>query len=163
MLCVSLGAIADDEPILVPHLVITGVAEEPVKVELEQYNRIYFGENSLTLRSTADTNAADIELLYSLYNRMEIKDEPKQSVGVEDVVADSGATLAYLAAQKELTLTASTADKFTVGVFNGGGLLVLAGKIAAGETISVANLAPGVYVAVATDDSAKTNLKFIVK
>lgn len=151
-----------DEPEIVPHLVISGIADEPVKVEIGQYDRIYFGDESMVLRSSTDTDVQDIELLYSLYNMIAITNEPKEQDVVREESIDPSSQIIYQPQYKSLTVESDSDELFTVGVFNATGSLVLAGKIKANDAISLENLSSGFYIAIATSGTSKSSLKFII-
>ncbi len=141
-----------------PCLIFTGAADQPCALDLARYNRVVFGENSMTAVNTKDPSDK-VELLYSAYHHLEVG--TAQASGIGGVEAPAFA-LSYDAENQALKLEGSDAEsKFAVGVFNVGGVLVCHTELRPGESASLANLASGVYIAVAAGEQGAQKIKFV--
>ena len=138
-------------------LIFSGGAEKICALDLSRYNRITFGENSMTVSSSASPDDK-VELLYSLYHHFEIGNA--QLSGVESVGADE-AKLVYDAACASLRLEAPADEVYTVGVFGLNGVMLRHADVGGGGSLSLESLEPGVYIAVATGNNAAIKIKFV--
>lgn len=145
-----------------PCLVFTGPSEQKSSHDIETYNRIYLGDEGFTLHSNTYSDFPDIELLYSLFNHLEFKDDVP-SAGVELNLSDGESFLRYSEIEKILEISTPSTNNFSLGIFNLSGMLIAASDLGSARKISVDALSSGVYVAVATDGIIKLTVKFIVK
>ena len=155
-LMIACGAIRADE--VKPCLILSGHTESDLAIDLDKFNRISFGPESMTLTSTNDPEASS-EMLYSVYNRLKI-DYANPSVGVEEVEVCKFDFLYHKSVQS-LSVTTEGTEPVKVGVFNLSGTLVINAQLNNGESLSVESLSPGAYVAVAVDKSGSKSIKFI--
>ena len=151
------SAQADTKPCII--LRGDGVADH--NADLEQFDRITFGPESMTLTNSADPTVSH-ELPYSQYNRILVGHaEPTASITeiTESHTAADGCLHYDKAAQ---TITAlNSADPLSVSVYNAAGSLLLKGTLRQGETFSVSALPQGLNIVVATGPTATHTLKFI--
>lgn len=143
-------------------LVFTGASEQKSSHDIEIYNRIYLGETGFKLQSNSQPDTPEIELLYSLFNHLEFKDDIPNS-RVESLLSDGESCLRYSEIDKSLEILTPSQKDFTLGIFNMSGILVATSNLGNSRTISVDSLTPNVYIAVATDGYIKLTIKFIVK
>lgn len=147
----------------VPCLIFSGNAEKEHCIDLANLNRITFGDNSMVISSSSDGNNKTVELLYSLYHHLEIGDGfPDKGAGIEAVDADSDSRIYVDSQAKLLYLTSTFENRFSVGVFNTSGLLLMTSELISGDALSIEALGPGIYIAVATNGDTKLTLKFIL-
>ena len=136
-----------------------GVADH--NADLEQFDRITFGPESMTLTNSADPTVSH-ELPYSQFNRILVgQAEPTASITeiTESHTAADGCLHYDKAAQ---TITAlNSAEPLSVSVYNSAGALLLKGTLCQGETLSVSTLPQGLNIVVATGPTATHTLKFI--
>ena len=151
------SAQADTKPCII--LRGDGVADH--NADLEQFDRITFGPESMTLTNSADPTVSH-ELPYSQFNRILVgQAEPTASITeiTESHTAADGCLHYDKAAQ---TITAlNSADPLSVSVYNAAGSLLLKGTLRQGETFSVSALPQGLNIVVATGPTATHTLKFI--
>lgn len=140
-----------------PCLIFSGAAGKEYALDLARYNRITFGENSMTVSNTKDPSDK-IELLYSAYHHLEVG--IAQASGLEDVVA-SEFMIVYEPETSTLKVESSNDNTFAVGVFNINGVLVCHTQLRGGQGVSLESLAPGVYIAVATGETGAQKIKFV--
>ena len=136
-----------------------GVADH--NADLEQFDRITFGPESMTLTNSTDPTLSH-ELPYSQFNRILVGEaEPTASIAeiTESHTAADGCLHYDKAAQTITALT--TAEPLSVSVYNAAGSLLLKGNLRQGETLSVSTLPQGLNIVVATGSSATHTLKFI--
>ena len=148
----------------VPCLIFSGNAETEHSIDLASLNRITFGDNSMVISSSKDDVRESVELLYSLYHHIEIGDAaPTDSESQIEPVSDDAAPRIYVDAPAKLLFLESGSDvKFSIGVFNISGRLLLTSELNNGDAVTLEALSPGVYIAVATDGKTKLTLKFIL-
>ena len=157
-------------PALIPSMVkaesqtvmfFSGNAEMPKTIDLSEYNRISFSDDCITLSSSKDASIEQIELLYSLYHHIEFGEG--EVVSVTENLSESQ-SLFYRELNRELMLAGveNCAD-YTIGVFSVNGSLLVSKKMDSTEVCDVANLAPGMYVAIATNGEINLRTKFIIK
>ena len=136
-----------------------GVADH--NADLEQFDRITFGPESMTLTNSADPTVSH-ELPYSQFNRILVgQAEPTASITeiTESHTAPDGCLHYDKAAQ---TITAlNSAEPLSVSVYNAAGALLLKGTLRPGEILSVSTLLQGLNIVVATGSTATHTLKFI--
>lgn len=149
----------------VPCLIFSGNTGDELCIDLATLNRITFGDNSMIVSSSKDSNSKSIELLYSLYHHLEIGDGTPSDFGTSvNVILDDPDSRIYLDAQSKLLYLQTTSDsEFQIGIFNVRGDLILTSELSNGDALMLESLSSGVYVAVATDGKTKISLKFILK
>ncbi len=145
-----------------PCLILSGSGGTDYAVDLMKFNRIAFGEESMTL-SNSSSSDAPLEILYSAYNRFKVGDaEPTVESAIDEIAGESPIQLTYSRSDRSLTLTADGCDEtFSVGVFNMNGTLILHGELRPGESLAVESLGSGAYVAVAVGKDFSQSLKFV--
>lgn len=155
LLSLSLSSSAAQEK--KPCLIFSGNKSYEYAVDLMMYNRISFGDDSMTLTDKGD-NRTSLEVLYSAYNRFKVGEaEPS---GVDNIQTDH-VEIHYDKSTQSLVISSAPSDHIIVGVYNLGGTLVLRGEINNNNSISVKSLASGVYVAIAIGSHHSQYLKFI--
>ena len=136
-----------------------GVADH--NADLEQFDRITFGPESMTLTNSAEPTLSH-ELPYSQFNRILMGEaEPTASIAeiTESHTAADGCLHYDKAAQ---TITAlNTAEPLSVSVYNSAGSLLLKDTLSQGEILSVSDMPKGLNIVVATGSSVTHTLKFI--
>ena len=151
------AAQADTKPCII--LRGDGVADH--NADLEQFDRITFGPESMTLTNSSDPTISH-ELPYSQFNRIMVGEaEPTASITeiTESHTAPDGCLHYDKTAQ---TITAfNSAEPLSVSVYNSAGALLLNGTLRQGETLSVSTLPQGLNIVVATGSTATHTLKFI--
>ena len=147
----------------VPCLIFSGNAEKEHSIDLAKLNRITFGDNSMIVTSKDDSNQS-VELQYSLYHHLEIGDvvPTDLTTGVETANSDYNSNLYFDNQDKQLHLQSTSETKFSIGVFDISGHLLLTSKLKNGDALTLEALSPGVYIAVASDGKTKIYLKFIL-
>ena len=138
-------------------LIFSGGADKECALDLSRYNRITFGENSMTVSSAANPDDK-VELLYSLYHHFEIG--TAQLSGIETVGA-AEARLVYDASSASLKLEAPADAAYTVGVFALNGVMMRQSDVSGGGSLSLESLQPGVYIAVAAGKIEDLKIKFV--
>lgn len=148
----------------VPCLIFSGNAETEHSIDLAKLNRITFGDNSMVISSSKDDARQSVKLLYSLYHHIEIGDAvPTDSESQIEPINDDTDSRIYVDAHAKLLFLESASDiKFSIGVFNISGRLLLTSELNNGDAVTLEALSPGVYIAVATDGKTKLTLKFIL-
>ena len=152
--------------IKVPCLKFSGNAETELSIDLAKLNRITFGDNSMIISSSMENGEQSVELLYSLYHHMEIGDAfpTAGGAGNDELDAAYSNSRMYVDTQaKFLYIQSPSEDKFSIGVFNISGQLLLNSELNDGDAVTLESLIPGSYIAVASDGKIKLNLKFILK
>lgn len=138
-----------------PWLILTGDSNGEYAADLNQFRRISFGSESLIL-SNPDNDEEVIELLYSAFNHIEFG-EPGENSAIENIAAVESITLTYR--REEQLLALSTSDPAAaIGVFTLGGKLIAKSST---NSLSVASLQPGTYVAIGLSGSSSVTIKFI--
>lgn len=152
----SAGALADTPT---PCLIFTGEAQKECVVDLSKYNHITFGENSMTV-SDQNNPAISLELLYTEYSHMVF--EERDLSGIGEVSALDGVSFKYDKATQSLSLTSEEPTAaYNVGIFSSNGVMVCHTTMRGGDSVSLDMLAPGVYVAVATNGNNVQKIKFL--
>ncbi|MDE6340269.1 MAG: T9SS type A sorting domain-containing protein [Muribaculaceae bacterium] len=147
----------------VPCIVLSGNAQENRNIDLSKYNRISFGEESMTISSSSDPTAEEVELLYSLYNHFQVQDAaPTDGAAIEELTADSDVKLLFNQANRSLSLEGNNDTVHTIGIFNLNGELLITYRLRGNESCSLQSLNSGVYIAISTDGKSKLSLKFII-
>lgn len=148
---------------IVPCLIFSGSADSEYSIDLAKLNRITFGDNSMVISSKDDPNLS-FELLYSLYDHLEIGDADPTNVAfsVKTVEDNVNFRIYFDPISKNLYLQTSPKEKFRIGIFNAGGQLVFVSEAYSENAVGLENLPTGVYVAVATDGNTIINHKFII-
>lgn len=150
----------------VPCIIASGNAEAERCIDLASFNRITFGENSMTISSSRDANKESLELFYSLYHHLEIRDaDPAdyENSSAEAISEDSTSRIYVDEQAKLLHLQSASNTEYSIGVFNINGHLLLTSKLKNGDAVALDVLSPGLYIAVASDGNTKLGLKFILK
>lgn len=141
-----------------PCLIFSNDEAESLAVDLEKYNRVSFGPESMILSNSNDPEAVS-ELLYSEYKRLHV-DYANPSVAIEEVEV-SAFEFQYNKELQALTFTSDSEESVHLGVFNISGSLILQRQLHSGEELSVKKLAPGAYVAIAAGKSGSKSIKFV--
>ena len=151
---------ANDE---VPCLVISGHdSNEKQSLDLAIYNRITFGDDSMTISSSKNADADPVTLLYSAFNHMEVQDDiPMNGSDVDEVWLSSQSSLFYNRATESLGLNAELGDVYAVGIFDMDGRLMVNSRLRNGESLPTNTLSSGVYVAIAINGNTRLALKFV--
>ena len=146
-----------------PAIIFSGDSQEQHIVALEKYNRVSFGTQSMTL-SHSDDPSAQLELPYSSFNRFSIG-EGEPTASIADIVTSTptrGTLINYDSASG--SLRSGSSEPLIVNVFSLSGQCLMSVTLTEGESVSVATLPKGIYLAKATNKSTITNtntIKFI--
>ena len=143
-----------------PCIIARGDGVTDHNADLEHFDRIMFGPESMTITNSADPTVSH-ELSYSEYNRILVGlAEPTVDLAeiTETHTAPDGCLHYDKAAQTITALNAS--EPLSVIVYNPSGALLLKGSLRQGETLSVSTLPQGLNIVVATGSSATYTLKF---
>lgn len=148
----------------VPCLIFSGNAEKEHRIDLATLNRITFANNSMIISSSKDASEESVELLYSLYHHLEIRDENPTDIGASiEAISDDSNSRIYFNAQTRLLYLQTTSNAiFHVGVFNVRGNLLLTSELCDGDAVTLKALSSGIYLAIVSDGKNKLNLKFIL-
>lgn len=148
----------------VPCLVFSGNAEKEHRIDLNSRNRITFNDNSMVISSSNDETVPPVELLYSLYHHLEVREAAPAdiTVGVEAIDAETESRIYVDSHARLLHLETSSETEFTTGIFDINGHLLMKAELNSGDAVTIEALSPGVYIAVATDGKIKLTLKFIL-
>ncbi len=104
-------------------------------------------------------NGGDTWLAYGDFNKIRLGNA---SDGVDDIV-DAKASIIYNSDYKELCLVGVSGQQFNIVVYSLSGIVLKSVEIGGDYTLSVADLHPGVYFAVASNSEQSINLKFVIK
>lgn len=140
-----------------PCLIFQGAGTD-LAFDLEKYNRIKFGAESMEL-SHSDNPGATLELLYSAYNQFRVA-ESKPTEAVNEVIGDA-VMLSYNSSNQSLELTGDAEEAYELGIFSLNGMLIERVRVMPGESVSVQSLSDGVYIAVAVNSSDSITIKFV--
>lgn len=141
-----------------PCLIFTGAAEKERVFDLEEFNRITFGEHSIMVLNSEDP-ASGVELLYTKYHHITFEDRDLSGIG--GISVSDGISFKYDKATQSLSLTSEEATTaYKVGIFSSDGVLVCHTTMHSGESVSLDMLASGVYIAVATGGNNVQKIKF---
>ena len=155
------SAISQDE---VPCLIFTGNSDTAECIDLSKHNRITFEEDAMIVSSSTDPTGADVRLLYTEYNHLEIGDAvPTGSTGVDYIKSNDNIQLAYQPDSKSLTLKSSPDITYSIGVFSLKGTLIATSEMRGGQSLSLGSLTAGTYIVLATNGESKTSIKIIIK
>ncbi|MBD5298337.1 MAG: T9SS type A sorting domain-containing protein [Bacteroides sp.] len=144
-----------------PCIILRGDGVADHNADLEQFDRITFGPESMTLTNSADPTISH-ELPYAQYNRILLgQAEPTASI-IEITESHTAADgcLHYDKVAQNITVLNSS-EPLSVSVFNSIGSLLLKDTLSQGETLSVSTLPQGLNVVIATGSTATHTLKFI--
>ncbi len=143
-----------------PCLIFSGASEQKHVLDIASFNRITFGENSMTI-SHSDFPENQVELLYSAYHRFEVGDGiPTEITELKD---DGDVSLFYNDSEKSLQLVGDKEELYSIGIFGINGTLICRANLCCGEFVSVKALEPAVYIAVAVNGNEIKKIKFIKK
>ena len=135
-------------------IIISGKAENELAMDLMEYNRIYFGQETMTL-SNPDNPEADIQLFYSEYNRLQFGPS-NPNVNIEEAEAES---FRFMYLKEEQTLNLTTSDEtIEIGIFNLSGSLIARSQ---SKQTSVSRLPSGTYIAIAIGENQTYTVKFV--
>lgn len=140
-----------------PCLIFSGNAEQNKALPLAIYNRISFGENSMTV-SSPDDAVSSVELPYSDYNRFNIGEDIISEV---QPISDSGIELTFDSSSNTLLLMSTCDTVVEVSIFGIDGKMILCTDMRRCERLSLNSLPEGVYVAVASGEAENHKIKFI--
>ena len=151
------AAQADTKPCII--LRGDGVADH--NADLEQFDRITFGPESMTLTNSTDPTVSH-ELPYSQFNRILVgQAEPTASITeITESHTAADCSLRYDKAAQTIAAL-NSADSLSVSIYNASGALLLKGTLRQDETLSVSTLPQGLNIVVATGSTATHTLKFI--
>lgn len=159
-LCGVCKATAEDN---VPCFIFTGKSDIEQCIALEKLNRITFGDDGMTLSSSAGTGTREVQLLYSLFNHIEIGDAvPSESSAVDEIVTDTDSRMVFVPDTKTIVVESVSEIPYSIGIFSLKGTLIATSNVYAGQSLSVAPFASGMYIAVATNGESQLTLKFIL-
>lgn len=149
-------ALTAKEP--VPCLIFSGDSDQECVFDLSKFNRITFGEYSMTV-SNSDDPASQTELLYSDVFRIAI--DNRELDGLDEVSTSDETSFIYDRAVDALRLTSTNEVSYTVGIFNTDGVMLCYTTMRSGESVSLEALVPGLYIAVAAGNNDIQKIKFI--
>lgn len=159
-LCGVCKATAEDK---VPCLIFTGKSDIGQCIDLEKLSRITFGDDGMTLSLSADNGIREVQLLYSLFNHIEIGDAvPSDPSAVDEIVIDTDPRIVFVPVSKTIVVESASEIPYSIGIFSLNGTLIATSGVYAGQPLSVASFAAGMYIAVATDGESQLTLKFIL-
>lgn len=115
----------------------------------------------MTISKSTDSNTPEINLLYALFNHLEIGDAiPTDISGVDAVKADENLQLRYISIAKSLVLESPSSSNYSIGIFSLNGTLIATSTMTAGQSLSLETLSSGTYIAVATNGESQISVKF---
>lgn len=139
-------------------LVFSGSSDTDCILDLDKYNRIIIGEESMTI-THSDHPDNPVELLYSAFDRIEINDTDVSEVS--EIPLPHEGSLVYDKARQVIRIDGDESSIYTVGIFSLDGQLISHSTVYGNETISTESLLPATYVAVAVSENNVKNIKFI--
>ena len=117
----------------------------------------------MTVSSSTGNGTEEMQLLYSLFNHIEIGDAvPTGSVGLEVIEADNDSRIVFVGDTKSIVIESDSESLFSMGIFSLKGTLIATSQVYANQSLSVEALTPGIYIALATNSESKLFLKFII-
>ena len=136
-----------------------GVADH--NADLEQFDRITFGPESMTLTNSTDPTVSH-ELPYSQFSRILVgQAEPTASITeITESHTAADCSLHYDKAAQTIAAL-NSADSLSVSIYNASGALLLKGTLRQDETLSVSTLPKGLNIVAATGSTATHTIKFI--
>lgn len=143
-----------------PCLVFTGASESKHVLDLEKFNRITFGENSMTI-THSDHPENQIELLYSAFHRFQIGNDIPTVSGLDEIPETDVNSFFYDSRTQLLSIKGESETIFSIGIFNVNGTLVCRTNLRGGESVSLETLEPAVYIAVAVNGKDVKKIKFV--
>lgn len=144
-------------------LVFSGTSPSEQRIDLSKLNRVTFGEHSVTISSSKNQEEREIELLYSLFHHLEVREAfPDILTGAEELEINSKNQLRFLSDAKCLVVESDSARTFSLGIFDLNGNMMLKTNLSGGDHLSLESLLPAPYVAVATDGTERITIKFIL-
>ena len=144
----------------ITHIVVSGTSGEKQNFELSRYNRITFGNTTMSLSSSENPGNIVAELPYAMFNHIEFSDEVLSSI--EEILSPD-ASLIYIPDENALEITADLSEPFTVWILNSSGAIMSRLKTMPGEKLYLKSYTPGMYIAVATANKIQLTKKFIIK
>ena len=161
LLCSHFPVLAEET---VPCLIFTGPQQSERCYDLVRHNRIYFDNNGMTVTSANADAENKVFLAYTEFKAFTIGMRvPSEFSQAEAINVGEGTTLMYIAETKSLCIRSDSARNFAIGVYNAAGQLIATSSMLADQTLSVAGLATGTYIATATDGERKATIKFVIK
>lgn len=169
--CVALLLLCSHFPVhakeAVPCLVFTdsGQSEQNERCyDLAIQNRIYFDGKGMTVTSSKDDAENKTFLAYSDFKAFKIGMRvPSESSLVEEINNGEDTSVIFFTDTQSILIQSDSAQSFSVGIYNAAGLLIATSAMHAGQSLSVRQLAPGMYIATATDGTHKAVVKFIIQ
>lgn len=137
------SAMAED----VPCLIFSGNAGGK-SIAISDYNRISFGNEAMTLSSSANPNKPTLDLFYSDYNMFRVRNDVPSGIDSVEQLSDFG--LCYYGDSKEIGVSAACYEPVNISIFNSAGMAIGSDVIYPGERVSIAKLPAGFYLVVAT-------------
>ncbi len=141
-----------------PCLIFTGASETKHVLDLEEFNRITFGEHSMTV-THSDHPENQIELLYSAFHRFEVGDGI--ATDIIEIPNEGSVEILYNKPEQTLQLTGDGDSVYSTGIFSLNGTLVCRTNLRYGESVSLESLEPGVYIAIAVNGDDIRKIKFV--
>lgn len=115
----------------------------------------------MTISSSTDIHTPEVNLLYALYNHLEIGNAtPTDASGVDTVRGDENSQFRLAYTSKSLVLESPSSSPYSIGIFSLNGTLIATSTMTAGQSLSLDALASGTYIAVATNGESQISLKF---
>ncbi|MCM1452498.1 MAG: T9SS type A sorting domain-containing protein [Clostridium sp.] len=147
-----------------PCLIFTGYSADKQCIDLSAFNRISFDEDGFTVSSSKDDSTQEINLPYSLYNRFAVGDDvPNMEAGIGAISIQDESQLEFLSESNSLKIISASTNSFEIGIFSLNGVLVAKSSMHSHDLLSLNELMPNVYVAVASDGNIQLTLKFIIR
>lgn len=143
-----------------PCLIFSGETEARHLLDLEEFNRITFGEHSMTI-SHSDKSENRIELLYSAYHRFRVGSGIPSVSAIDEIPDADTESFVYERLSQTLKICGESENVYAVGIFNLTGTLIARAELRGGESVSVKTLEPAVYIAVAVNGKDVKKIKFV--
>lgn len=150
----------------VPCLIFTGPGQSERCYDLAKQNRIYFEGNGMTVTSANEDAKENTFLSYSEFKAFKIGMRVPSEFSLVDAInagGEGGTTLKFISDTQSISIQSDSEGDFAVGIYDATGKLIATSKMTADQMLSVRQLAPGMYIAAATDGERKATVKFIIK
>lgn len=161
-ICSAGGVMAQES---VPCLIFTNASESLRCFDLGTFNRIAFSDEAMTVSSAKDSEILPVKLFYSDYHHFSIGYAmPDQLTDIREIGGDySDSHLSFRADTKSLLVESDSMLPFVIGIYNTQGSLIATSQVNTYQLLPLGTLAPGMYIAVATDGKIKLTLKLVIK
>lgn len=141
-----------------PCLVFTGAAQDELVLALKDYSRITFGRDAMRVMNPSDSGNS-VELPYSDYCRLTFEARDLSALGESALGED--ASFVYDKELLTLSFISRNGDGCKAAIFSVKGVMVCHTTMRSGDSVSLEALAPGVYIAVASDGDRIYKIKFV--